>query len=53
MQMNDLTPLCPSLIGLKEMLSTCEVYVKDYIILFNEKKGKVMYLIKIISTVII
>ena len=42
MQINDLTLLCPSLIGLKEMLNTCEVYVKDYNILFNDKKRKEM-----------
>ena len=40
---NDLTLLCLSLTGLKEMLNTCEVYAKDYNILFNAKKSKLMY----------
>ena len=35
---DDLTLLCPSLTGLKEMLNTCEVYAKDYNILFHAKK---------------
>ena len=40
---DDLTLLCPSLTGLKEMLNTCEGYAKDYNILFNAKKSKLMY----------
>ena len=40
---NDLTLLCPSLTGLKEMLHTCEDYAKDYNILYNAKKSKLMY----------
>ena len=40
---DDLTLLCPSLTGLKEMLNTCEPYAKDYNILFNAKKSKLMY----------
>ena len=40
---DDLTLLCPSLTGLKEMLNTCEAYAKDYNILFNAKKRKLMY----------
>ena len=40
---DDLTLLCPSLTGLKEMLNTCEAYAKDYNILFNAKKSKLMY----------
>ena len=40
---DDLTLLCPSLTGLKEMLNTSEVYAKDYNILFNAKKCKLMY----------
>ena len=40
---DDLTLLCLSLIGLKEMLNTCEVYAKDNNILFNAKKSKLMY----------
>ena len=40
---DDLTLLFTSLTGLKEMLNTCEVYAKDYNILFNAKKSKLMY----------
>ena len=40
---DDLTLLCPSLTGLKEMLNTCEAYAKDYNILLNAKKSKLMY----------
>ena len=40
---DDLTLLCPSLTGLKEMLKTCEVYAEDYNILFNDEKSKLMY----------
>ena len=42
---DDLTLLCPSLTGLKEMPHTCEVYAKDYNILFNAKKSKLMYFV--------
>ena len=37
---DDLTLLCPTLSGLREMLNTCEDYVKDYNILFNVSKSK-------------
>ena len=40
---DDITLLCASLTGLKEMLNTCEVYAKDYNILFNAEKSKLMY----------
>ena len=35
--------MCPSFTELKEMLNTCDVYAKDYNILFTTKKSKLMY----------
>ena len=35
---DDLTLLCPSISGLKEMLKICEDYASDYNIIFNAKK---------------
>ena len=35
---DDLTLLCPSLAGLKQMLNVCEDYAKEYNILFNASK---------------
>ena len=40
---DDLTLLCPTLSGLREMLNICEDYAKDYNILFNASKSKLMY----------
>ena len=40
---NDLTLLCPTLSGLQEMLNVCENFAKDYNILFNASKSKLMY----------
>ena len=40
---DDLTILCPTLNGLQEMLNICEDYAKDYNILFNDSKSKLMY----------
>ena len=34
---DDLTLLCPSISGLKEMLKICEAYAFDYNIIFNAK----------------
>ena len=39
---DDLSLLCPSLEGLKEMLFLCEQYAIDYKIMFNSKKSKFM-----------
>ena len=39
---DDLTLLCPSTSGLKEMLKICEDYASDYNIIFNAKKSKLM-----------
>ena len=40
---DDLTFLCPSLAGLKQMLNVCENYAKEYNILFNASKSKLMH----------
>ena len=40
---DDLTLLCPSISGLKEMLKICEDYASDYNIIFNAKKRKLMH----------
>ena len=40
---DDLTLLCPTLSGLQEMLNICEDYAKDYNILLNASKSKLMY----------
>ena len=40
---DDLTVLCPSLAGLKQMLNVCEDYAKEYNILFNASKSKLMH----------
>ena len=38
-----LTLLCPSLAGLKQMLNVCEDYAKEYNILYNASKSKLMH----------
>ena len=40
---DDLTLLCPSLAGLKQMLNVCEDFAKEYNILFNASKSKLMH----------
>ena len=40
---DDFTFLCPSLSGLKQMLNVCEDYAKEYTILFNASKSKLMH----------
>ena len=40
---DDLTLLCPSLAGLKQMLNVFEDYAKEYNILFNASKSKLMH----------
>ena len=40
---DDLTLLCPSLAGLKQMLNVCEDYAKEYNILFYASKSKLMH----------
>ena len=38
-----MTLLCPTLSGLQEMLNVCEDFAKDYNILLNASKSKLMY----------
>ena len=45
---DDITILCPSLAGLKQTLNVCEDFAKEYIILFDASKSKLMYFGKII-----
>ena len=40
---DDLTLLCPTLSDIQEMLNFCEDFAKDYNILFNASKSKLMY----------
>ena len=40
---DDITILCPSLAGLKQTLNVCEDFAKEYIILFDASKSKLMY----------
>ena len=40
---DDLTLLCLSLAGLKQMLNVCEDYAKEFNILFNASKSKLMH----------
>ena len=37
---DDLTLLCPSLHGLRSMLSTCESFGKEFDVKFNPKKSE-------------
>ena len=43
---DDLSLLCPSLEGVKEMSFHCKQYAMDYKIMFNTKKSKSMCLKK-------
>ena len=40
---DDLSLLCPSFSGIKEMLNICEKYAKKYNILFNATKCQLLY----------
>ena len=42
---DDLSLLCPSFTGIKEMLKTCEDYAMKHNILFNVKKVKNLLMI--------
>ena len=37
---DDLILLCPSVVGLKEMIKLCEEYANEYNILFNGRKSR-------------
>ena len=39
---DDLSLQCPSFIGIKEMLRTCEIYAEEHKILFNAKKESIV-----------
>ena len=43
---DDLSLLCPSFTGIKEMLSICEKYARKYDILFNTTKSQLLYFSK-------
>ena len=36
---NDLSLLCPSFTGIKEMLKTCKIYAEDHTMLLNAEKS--------------
>ena len=44
---DDLSLLCPSFSGMKEMLSICEQYAHDNNIMFNASKSQLIYFGKI------
>ena len=41
---DDLSLLCPSFTGIKEMLKFCEKYARNYDILYNAFKGQLLYI---------
>ena len=43
---DDLSLLCPSFTGIKEMLNICEKYARKYDILFNATKSQLLYFVK-------
>ena len=43
---DDLSLLCPSFTGIKEMLRTCEIYAEEHKILFNAKKSQLLHFTK-------
>ena len=43
---DDLSLLCPSFTGIKEMLRTCELYAEEHKILFNAKKSQLLHFTK-------
>ena len=43
---DDLSILCLSFTGIKEMLQTCETYAEEHTILFNAKKSHLLYFTK-------
>ena len=54
---DDLSLLCPSLEGLKEMLFLCEQYAIDYKIMFSSKQGwgqvQYLYLVLVLKYIFI
>ena len=49
---DDLTIICPKLLGIREMLYICADYAKDYNILFNVSKSKLIYFLKKIMVIV-
>ena len=43
---DDLSLLCPSFTGIKEMIRTCEIYVEEHKILFNAKESQLLHFTK-------
>ena len=43
---DDLSLLCPSFTGIKEMLRTCEIYAEEHNILFNAKESRLLHFTK-------
>ena len=43
---DDLSLLCPSFTGIKEMLRTCAIYAEEHKILFNTKKNQLLHFTK-------
>ena len=40
---DDISLLCPTVSGMKEMLKTCEAFAKQHDILFNESKSQLLW----------
>ena len=43
---NDLSLLCLSFTGIKEMLKTCKIYAEDHTMLLNAEKSKLLHFTK-------
>ena len=43
---DDLSLLCPSFTGIKEILRTCEIYAEEHKILFDAKKSQLLHFTK-------
>ena len=43
---DDLSLLCPSFAGIKNILKTCEIYAEKHKILFNAEKSQLLHFTK-------
>ena len=43
---DDLSILCQSFTGIKEMLRTCYIYAEEHTLLFNSKKSQLLHFTK-------
>ena len=43
---DDLSLLCPSFTGIREMLRTCKIYAEEHKILFNAKRSQLLHFTK-------